>query len=377
MPSFDKILFDKLFKIFEIRSLKAILLRGLNFLNLKDTPSSYSGQAGKIPAVKSTEDGITFVEATAPGPHKTTHQIGGSDVIDVGGLGGVLSELQKPGLDEGLASHRPSAGVAKRLYYSTDTKILDRDNGVVWQEVARGETAIRLAQLAEKAHASLTGVGASDHHVKTGHNEVYGLLLSDLVANRPAAGILNRFFWATDEHILYRDTGATWVKAAVANHPDLNTVGADDHHPHANKVELDKITDGDHDVRTDDPHNVTKTQVGLGNVENLKVNLTATVAPTATDDSGLGYAVGGRWADITADKEYVCLDATVGAAVWIETTGAGGVGAITFDELTDTPANKVGQAGKVVGVNSTETALEYTTAGAGVDFATVAILGTL
>jgi hypothetical protein len=49
-------------------------------------------------------------------------------------------------------------------------------------------------------------------------------------------------------------------------------------------------------------------------------NLNASVAPTATDDSGSGYVVGSRWIDTTADKEYVCVDATATAAVWTETT---------------------------------------------------------
>lgn len=56
----------------------------------------------------------------------------------------------------------------------------------------------------------------------------------------------------------------------------------------------------------------------------IKTNLIATVAPVVTDDSASGYSVLSRWADVTADKEYVCLDASVGAAVWIETTGGGG-----------------------------------------------------
>ena len=38
---------------------------------------------------------------------------------------------------------------------------------------------------------------------------------------------------------------------------------------HINKTELDLITDGDHDVRTDNPHSVNKTDVGLSNVPNL------------------------------------------------------------------------------------------------------------
>jgi hypothetical protein len=49
-------------------------------------------------------------------------------------------------------------------------------------------------------------------------------LLSDVIANRPAFGVLNRFFWATDERILYRDSGSAWEKAAVADYPDLNSI---------------------------------------------------------------------------------------------------------------------------------------------------------
>jgi hypothetical protein len=55
-------------------------------------------------------------------------------------------------------------------------------------------------------------------------------------------------------------------------------------------------------------------KTGAGAYETIKSNLNAAVAPTANDDSGDGYAVGSRWADTTADKEYVCLDATVAAA---------------------------------------------------------------
>lgn len=47
-------------------------------------------------------------------------------------------------------------------------------------------------------------------------------------------------------------------------------------------------------------------------------------APTVNDDSGDGYAVGSRWIDVTNDKEYICLDATAGAAVWKETTAGSG-----------------------------------------------------
>lgn len=45
-----------------------------------------------------------------------------------------------------------------------------------------------------------------------------------------------------------------------------------------------------------------------------------TTAPTASDDADDGWDVGSEWADQTANKVYVCVDATVGAALWRETT---------------------------------------------------------
>ena len=58
-----------------------------------------------------------------------------------------------------------------------------------------------------------------------------------------------------------------------------------------------------------------------------ETNLSAGAPPTVNDDITFGYTVGSRWIDITNDKEYVCLDNTNGAAVWIETTQSGGIDA--------------------------------------------------
>lgn len=73
-------------------------------------------------------------------------------------------------------------------------------------------------------------------------------------------------------------------------------------------------------------YRATMVRTGAGAYAGLKRNDAATVAPAVTDDSASDYAVGSRWIDTTADAEYVCLDASVGAAVWTETTGAGGGG---------------------------------------------------
>lgn len=55
-------------------------------------------------------------------------------------------------------------------------------------------------------------------------------------------------------------------------------------------------------------------------------NYTATTAPTINDDSGDGYSVGSRWVDVTGNEAYSCVDATVGAAIWLNAT-------LTIDEL--------------------------------------------
>jgi hypothetical protein len=73
---------------------------------------------------------------------------------------------------------------------------------------------------------------------------------------------------------------------------------------------------------------------GVAAPTRLKNNWSAAVAPTVNEDSGDGYAIGSRWIDTTADKEYVALDVTVGAAVWTETT-AGSGGSVATDAIWD------------------------------------------
>ena len=79
---------------------------------------------------------------------------------------------------------------------------------------------------------------------------------------------------------------------------------------------VDVSANSAHRVNTSNPHSVTKTQVGLGNVANTKVNLNASVAPVAADDNGSGYTVGSVWVNTSADRAYVCVDASTAAAVW-------------------------------------------------------------
>ena len=119
---------------------------------------------------------------------------------------------------------------------------------------------------------------------------------------------------AEDIHVDRISAGAVTQHEGSITHQNLIGAGTNTH------AQIDT-----HIGNTTNPHTVTKSQVSLGNVENLKVNLVAIAPPTVTDDSGSGYAVGSRWIDVTANKEYVCVDATSSAAVWSDTTaGAGG-----------------------------------------------------
>jgi hypothetical protein len=100
-----------------------------------------------------------------------------------------------------------------------------------------------------------------------------------------------------------------------------------------------------------------KTDIGLGNVTNIKNKLDATTAPAATDDDDPGgYSVGSLWLDVTADKAYICLDNTAGNAVWKE---IGSAGATAFIGLSDVPANYTDDGLKVVRVNAAANALEF------------------
>jgi hypothetical protein len=58
---------------------------------------------------------------------------------------------------------------------------------------------------------------------------------------------------------------------------------------------------------------VPTTEVGKG-----KDNILAIVAPTVTDDSAAGYNYGSLWTDNVIKAVWVCVDASVGAAVWYQ-----------------------------------------------------------
>lgn len=72
----------------------------------------------------------------------------------------------------------------------------------------------------------------------------------------------------------------------------------------------------DHIDSATNPHSTSKAHVGLGNVENVKDNLVATVDPTVDDDVTLSYSARSIWINTSTGGIFICVSPTDGAAVW-------------------------------------------------------------
>lgn len=120
------------------------------------------------------------------------------------------------------------------------------------------------------------------------------------------------------------DSGSSKISVTdnvVDNEVEIDVVEGNIDHDNINNVGSNTHTDIDnHIASTSNPHSVTKSQIGLSDVPNLLTNLSAVVDPTATDDSGSGYSVGSLWVNVSTDESFICLDDSVGAAVWKNTS---------------------------------------------------------
>lgn len=67
---------------------------------------------------------------------------------------------------------------------------------------------------------------------------------------------------------------------------------------------------------------ITKSQVGLSNVENILNNYSGVTDPLSTTN---GYNIGSIWVNTSNDKSYICVDNTNNAAVWKDITASGSV----------------------------------------------------
>lgn len=162
------------------------------------------------------------------------HAASAISITDTGGdftatdVEGALAELQSDAETDAanLAAHladATAAHAASAIGYAGGTGMSATD-----VEAAVDELATEKANAADvptnatfNAHASRHVDGGADEITTALDPRAYPLLAATL-ANRPAFGVAGRFFWTTDEHIVYRDTGTAWAKVAVADYADLD-----------------------------------------------------------------------------------------------------------------------------------------------------------
>ena len=91
----------------------------------------------------------------------------------------------------------------------------------------------------------------------------------------------------------------------------------------------------------------------------LQHNLTATSAPTSSDDVADGYSVGSLWINVSDDTIYLCADNAASAAVWrqLDATGNGtvtSVGLALPSDVFDVTGSPITGAGTLTGTFSTQ-----------------------
>ena len=109
-------------------------------------------------------------------------------------------------------------------------------------------------------------------------------------------------------------------------------------------VNLQTVLDGKSNIG----HTHVPTEVGLGNVQNIKNNYQSNRNPSLYDDASDGYSVGSQWIDVSAQRAFVCVRDVIGMASWIET-------AITPTPVSITFIANVEPIGDKDGVNDTYT----------------------
>ncbi len=74
---------------------------------------------------------------------------------------------------------------------------------------------------------------------------------------------------------------------------------------------------------------VSTSEPGNGSVDistfGIPKSNSALADPTVSDDTLNGYSIGSRWYNTSSQEEFVCLDSSVGAAVWTSTTSGNGL----------------------------------------------------
>ena len=83
---------------------------------------------------------------------------------------------------------------------------------------------------------------------------------------------------------------------------------------------------------------ITKADVGLADVQDIKNNFGSIVDPVGSNDSSEGYSVGSVFVNTATNLSYTCVDSSVDAAVWqltsyVDSNGVAGLDTVEVDQL--------------------------------------------
>jgi hypothetical protein len=174
----------------------------------------------------------------------------------------------------------------------------------------------------------------NSHKIFTNHptivNEKYLHVPGFVVANAAALAAIvtmvpGDIAYQIDTAVYYKTNGATWVP--------IGTGGSIDHSILSN---LSWVGSGHSGVPESTCSFAPSSNVAIS----IQNNANASAAPTVNDDTTQGYRRLSKWYDQTNDLTYECLDATTGAALWVETGGLPKYGGMyTYDKAVSLVIN--------------------------------------
>ena len=187
----------------------------------------------------------------------------------------------------------PATGKVDIIYIAADTNLIYRWTGAIYQAIGGATLGTQYLGLWD-ANTNTPAIVSSVHAGTVG--DFY------FVGTAGATVIDGLGPWAVGDAIIWN--GATWEQLAASNIV-LSVNGQ------IGVVSL-AVTD-----MTDVPASTTA---------NLTNNLSAIVAPGVNDDSNAGYAVGSTWVNTLLNISWICVDSSVGAALWAQTGIEGDIG---------------------------------------------------
>jgi hypothetical protein len=260
---------------------------------------------GTTPAINSASDIHTLSIPLAAGAGVTAGLLSKTDYDSFAAKGDITSVVTATGsaLTGGAANGDSTLAVVvdgTGLEIATNTIQL-KDGGVINSKLASGIDASKITAGSLPTARIDVGTGANQLVQLNGTSKLPAIDGSLLINLPVAASVLSGF--------------ATGVNSTVTS-LDSVEVAVEKLQGQVNGRVPSSLTINGNDLTGNIA--LTKADVGLSDVANIKDNLAATVAPTVSNDTSEGFSPGSRWIDVVGEKVYICVDESSGAAVWKE-----------------------------------------------------------